>query len=341
MKAKKDKSLEMELMDDLMEDNPSSPGVLESSGDNQNKVRAQAKTSVEESSDAELVLDIPEVEHHTEALPNFGKSTVFDQADDRTMKLPEADDSQPDVELESSVPPGVADRTQVAGHRKGKVEPQTKVGKFAVRSSGGVLSGAEAALTQSENLRIAQQRILDLEKEIERLRSENESLAAAGETLRKRSDELLAKAQNIESKFAHTRELHHEEKEALLGSLASKDQQSQELKRKIEELEMRLSTNIQKIRVRERELENRLELIKMESSAIVRSKDELILDLKRQLDQLNLELDNYRQKGQELNRVLGDKQDLMRRTVKTLRLALSLLEGADESDTPSKKAKTG
>ncbi len=102
---------------------------------------------------------------------------------------------------------------------------------------------------------------------------------------------------------------------------------------------MRLSTNIQKIRVRERELENRLELVKMESQALVRNKDEIILDLKRQFDQLNMELDNYRSKGHDLNKQLTDKQDMLRRTVKALRIALSMLEGDEEIVKPLKKVK--
>src|SRR4029077_10296116 len=93
---------------------------------------------------------------------------------------------------------------------------------------------------------------------------------------------------------------------------------------------LRISTNIQKIRVRERELENRLELVKMESAAVIRNKDEMILEHKRNIDQLNLELNNYRTKNQELNRLGNDKQEQLRRTVKALRLALSMLEGEEE-----------
>ena len=115
-------------------------------------------------------------------------------------------------------------------------------------------------------------------------------------------------------------------------------------RRKSEELELRISTNIQKIRVRERELENRLELVKMESAALIRSKDEMILEHKRTIDQLNMELNNYRAKNQELNRLTTDKQEMLRRTVKALRLALSMLEGEEDQNgnakpAPQRKAK--
>lgn len=205
------------------------------------------------------------------------------------------------------------------------------VGRYAPNRVVGPQSTTEAALARSENLRIAQNRILELEQEVERLRIENEQLAAAGETIRRRADELMGRVESAEARCESIKNLAEEEKQLLQESLEGKERQYQGVQSKIEELESRLSTNIQKIRVRERELENRLELVRMESAALIRSKDELILDLKRQMDQLNMELENYRTKGQELNKSINDKQEMLRRTVKALRLALSMLEGEDEA----------
>jgi len=214
------------------------------------------------------------------------------------------------------------------------------VGRFAPNRVVGPQSTTEAALARSENLRIAQNRILELEQEVERVRIENEQLAAAGETFRRRADELLGRVESAEAKCESIKNMADEEKQLLQESLEGKERQYQGVQSKIEELEARLSTNIQKIRVRERELENRLELVRMESAALIRSKDELILDLKRQMDQLNMELENYRTKGQELNKSINDKQEMLRRTVKALRLALSMLEGEDEAvNKGQKKAK--
>lgn len=196
---------------------------------------------------------------------------------------------------------------------------------------------ADVKLAQSENLRFAQEKILDLESEVERLRRENEALAAAGETLRRRADELLSKSESLEHRLRDSHSDHAEEKQILMDSLSERNKAVEGLQLKIDELEMRLNVNIKKIRVRERELENRLELVKMESSAVVRSKDEIILDLKRQVDQLAHELENYRDKGQELNKRLADRQEVLRRTVRALRIALTMLEGS-EDETLKKKA---
>ncbi len=197
---------------------------------------------------------------------------------------------------------------------------------------------------QSESLRIAQQRLLEFEQEIERLRLQNEELAAAGETLRRRTDELTTSNQKRESDYQNLVSTFAQEKEILLDSKEALQRNLADQRNKIEELELRISSNIQKIRVRERELENRLELVRMESAALIRSKDEMILELKRNIDQLNLELNNYRAKNQELNKQTNDKQEQLRRTVKALRLALSMLEGEEEAPraaaaAPLRKAK--
>ncbi len=186
---------------------------------------------------------------------------------------------------------------------------------------------------------MAQQKIFDLEEEIQRLRAENEKLAAAGDTFRRRSDELAAENDMKTRKLEEARERFESEKEIIETSNKVKERENKEMKMRIAEFETRLSANLQKIRVRERELENRLELTKMESVAVVRSKDETMLELKRQIDQLSMELENYRSKGHELNRQISTNQETMRRTVKALRLALSLLEGGSDESENLKKAK--
>ena len=175
----------------------------------------------------------------------------------------------------------------------------------------GGASSTEAALAQSESLRIAQSRILELEHELERIRLQNEELGAAGETLRRRADELMAGNTKRESDYQNAVSIFKQEKENLASTKVALQVDLQAQKQKTEELELRISTNIQKIRVRERELENRLELVKMESAALIRNKDEIILELKRQIDQINLELTNYRNKNQELNRITIDKQEML------------------------------
>lgn len=199
--------------------------------------------------------------------------------------------------------------------------------KYTVRSNAGIRSATDAHLVQSENLKLAQEKIFELEDEISRLRTDNERLVAAGEALRSENDILSAEAETKGQKLHTLKETIEQERELFDVSSKAKDRDLKELRMKMAEYEQRLSSNIQKIRVRERELENRLELMRMESSALTRNKDEMLLDLKRQIDHLNMEIDNYRGKSQQLNKQIQDQQDTLRKTVKALRLALTMLEG--------------
>jgi hypothetical protein len=207
------------------------------------------------------------------------------------------------------------------------------------RGSGGVLAASEATLAQSESLRFAQDRIIELEKEVDRLRRENEQLAAAGETLGRRLDEALAGNESMQIEHQESLELHLEERKSLREAVQNRRVEAELLQRKVDELEIRLASDLKKIRVRERELENRLELLKMEGAALLRSKDEMILELKREVDKLSGETENYRHKNQDLHRQIDGDQDKFRRTVRALRLALSMLESEEENVVAMKKAK--
>ena len=233
---------------------------------------------------------------------------------------------------------GEDEKTFLFGQGKTEVS-KVRIGRGApgqVRGYAGS-SATEASLAQSENLRVAQERILELEEEVERLRRENEQLLAAGETLKRRADELVSRSEKSEADLNEFSLLQREERRLMQENLSTKNREISGLKQKIEELEMRLESDLKKIRVRERELENRLELTKMEEAALVRNKDDIILDLKRRIDQLSLETENYRNRSLDLHKKIDTDQEKLRRTVRALRLALSMLEDGDGGE-PLKKA---
>lgn len=228
------------------------------------------------------------------------------------------------------------------GVRRSKpdVDVKVSVGNFrgGQRGSANVMTSVDASLAQAENLKIAQQRILELEREVEHLRAENEELASAGEIIRSRTDELGVRITAVEKEKAEERESYQSEILILKGNLQYKENEVAKARIKVDELETRLKSDFKKIRVRERELENRLELLRAEKSALVRSKDEYILEQKRKIDQLSQELDNYRKKCLELNKTIEANQDQVKRTERALRLALTNLEAKEENLVPLKKA---
>ncbi|MBK7890375.1 MAG: hypothetical protein IPJ84_05840 [Bdellovibrionales bacterium] len=200
-----------------------------------------------------------------------------------------------------------------------------------IQPGAAIFSSAEAALRQSENLRVAQKRISDLERELERVRRENENLRSAGETLRRRLDELQAHAENSETNAQEARKIAEEEKKVLRGQIASRDREIAEMRGRLDDAEGRLEANFRKIRVRERDLEHRIEIIKAESQSIAASKDRMILELKRQVDQVTAELNHAKSQVQETFGQFKERQETARRAVRALRIALTVLEGEDDS----------
>ena len=91
--------------------------------------------------------------------------------------------------------------------------------------------------------------------------------------------------------------------------------------------------DVKKVQMRERELEQKLELLKADSETQIRHRDLKILELKRKLDAMEFDMESIsvqEKKSVESRFELEDKLD---KAIKTLRNAISVLE--DESDNKS------
>ncbi len=278
--------------------------------------------------------------------PPAAPQTQDSTNEDRTVAVNE-DESFPEISsLPETIEPTDAERTiAVTAFAKRKKattsvsEEKVVVGMVRPMVKGGLVhTSIDASLAQAENLKVAQQRIMDLEKELDHLRSENEELASVGQILRQKSEDLNVRMLAADKEKRDAEESLENEIFILKENLKFKDAENQKSKQKIEELDIRLKNDFKKIRVRERELENRLELARAEKQALVRSKDDTILELQRKIDQMKSEIDTYREKVQELNKSVEAYQDQMKRTVRALRLALTNLEVRDESFPVLKKA---
>lgn len=191
---------------------------------------------------------------------------------------------------------------------------------------------SEGQLKNSEHLRIAQRKINELEDELVKLRRESEDLASAGGTYKKLNDEYYSEIENLKSKLFDHKQTTTQEIKLLKRINLNKDKQITEFKQQIDEFKSRIDNNFQRVRKREKDLEHRLEIAKMEEAAVIKSKDQLILDLKRRIDEISHESDNFRKKSQENYQELQRKQQVVRGVVRALRIALTKLEGDDDSD---------
>ena len=195
----------------------------------------------------------------------------------------------------------------------------------------------ESNIGLADNLRMVQSRLQQVESELDRVLKENESVQSELDSAKKFSQEMQAQAERYEAERSEILENHSAELQALKESLAEAQKNNKKLKSQNDHLEERLSQDFRKIRIRERELENRLEIAKIEKEALIRTKDEVILDLKRKLDEAGAEISTYRNRVNELGKAVDQNNQQVIRTVRTLRLALSNLEGADLAAKPHLK----
>lgn len=94
-------------------------------------------------------------------------------------------------------------------------------------------------------------------------------------------------------------------------------------------MQQKVKLEIKKISSRERELEQKLELLKVDAETQIRHRDMKILELKRKIDTMEFDIDTLTANEQ---RNIGDKgelEDKLDKAIKTLRAAIGILETDD------------
>lgn len=203
-------------------------------------------------------------------------------------------------------------------------------------SYGDVYESEEATSTKNsvggllkhvEQLRVSQEKINDLETEIEDLRRENDEILSAADTFKVLSEDYYEQLEKLKIEMLESRETSMQENKILKDSLVEREKLVHELKQSNADLKSKVETNFKQIRKRERDLEYRLEMAKVEETTLLKSKDKSILELRRKVDKLEQEMEAYREKNKEHYQKLQQQQQTVRGVVRALRIALTRLEG--------------
>ncbi len=181
-------------------------------------------------------------------------------------------------------------------------------------------------LKNADYIKFAQGKIKKLEKELGELRVETQELALAGGHFKALAEEREFLMKSMEAQISDLENTSREEKKILNEALDAKDTKILALQDRVESLETELESKYNRLRVRERELESRLEILKQEQDAVSSSKDNLILKTKKQNNALTADLERARSQTQKAATQLQDKEDALRRTIKALKLSLTMLE---------------
>jgi hypothetical protein len=110
---------------------------------------------------------------------------------------------------------------------------------------------------------------------------------------------------------------------------------AQKAERKLEEFRIKIRSDIHKIRARERELANRLELQKRDAEALLAAKDERLMQQGREIDRLKFELESLRDRIVSDTEKAEDRAGRLMRALQSLKLAQGVLSSIDEEVVPN------
>ncbi len=109
--------------------------------------------------------------------------------------------------------------------------------------------------------------------------------------------------------------------------------QVQQLGEEIAQLKERVRIDIRKIRVREKELENRLEMTRRDSEALLNSREAKMIELKRGLDLMEFNMDLLQNQYAKEKEVSAQLREKVGKLAQVVRIADGLLESSTPSGT--------
>ena len=188
--------------------------------------------------------------------------------------------------------------------------------------------------------------IKKISTQLEQLTRKNRALLTELETANKSDaanrDELKAIRQKSQEEVLLLKQEMEQEAKAQPFPLGPKRRVSTAKKR---EWKGKIQEDLKRIKLKERELENKTELLKRDMQALLDSKDKHLLDLKKKNDALEMEMESLEDRIRKTNIAVGNIDSKKRRLIETFKLAIALLESIDspepQNETSDKNRKAG
>lgn len=257
-------------------------------------------------SDEELVVEAPKVAPSKKALP---AAPVLDQ-DDEELTFDSAPDEAP--EIPRTPPPATRSRSE---ERSGFEEVKGHYNHELER--------LQATLNHLRSDRA------ELLKKIESLEEDKATNSRAALGLRAELDEKKIEIQLMKRRLSEEGvdlkyQLELESERRKLAEERARTYQAEVLA-----MQQKVKLEVKKVSSRERELEQRLELLKSDAETQIRHRDQKILELKRRIDAMEFDMEAMNAIEQK---TVGDKTELegkLDKAIKTLRSAIGILEADD------------
>ena len=171
-----------------------------------------------------------------------------------------------------------------------------------------------------------QQRMAMLEEENKKQKQLLETQRKELEEYMSRLGEAEAESKKIRSELSNADSNARLNLEAQLNRASIIEEKYNKLAQTHEEMKVKVRNDIRKIRVREKELSNKLEIMRNDSETLLAAKDQKILQLKQHIDNLEFEIETLKDKVVTLQELAKENEEKAERVIKALRLSTSLLE---------------
>ncbi len=192
-----------------------------------------------------------------------------------------------------------------------------------------------------EQQRQYQTYVKKLTSQVQSLSGKSQDLVAELETLRRRDESSRLEGREIEKRYREELVRQKNEYEDRIRRSGNVSQEYQDLQRKREEWKDKVRDDLKRIKLRERELENKYELLKRDTQALLDSKDRHVLELKRKNDAFELEMESLEDRLRAAGQTVAQIQSKKRRLIETLKLAIALLEEMDQGADTADEQKAG
>lgn len=193
----------------------------------------------------------------------------------------------------------------------------------------------------STQLSYAKQELQKSEENIRRLQSLNEELFLQNE-------EYKRKQESQANEWSYASKTKDSEVEALREELKLKNERLQWLEERLQEsahqyekLKERVRLDIRKIRMREKELENKLEILKKDSETLITSREGKILELKRKIDLIEFNYDTLMDKNEQEKEKVRKANEKMEHILKMLKMAQGVIRVEEHLESTPTVESTG
>lgn len=186
---------------------------------------------------------------------------------------------------------------------------------------------------REQELAQAQEEREEFQKENSRLTEESGSRQAQIEALAGENSELKSRLEQMEERISGAERDRVQERETLEFELKAAQERQRQLDQllaesgeKYEGLKQRVRKDIHQIRIREKELEAKLELVRKDSETLIHARDDQVIELQKQINALECDIDQIQDSRVQAEASAERYLTKLSRVARALHLALRLVE---------------